>query len=86
MDKQFNTQIDNFKLVSDMKICNVKTRDCTLRALFLKTVVYLTDLPQIMKSLQRNKCLKNKPCDVVKLREMRGEEGKKTPKKEMDNH
>ena len=28
-------------------------------------------------------CLKNQPCDV--MREMRGEGGKKTPKKEMDN-
>ena len=27
------------------------------------------------------KCLKNQPCDVIKLKEMRGEVGKKTPKK-----
>ena len=31
------------------------------------------------------KCLKIQPCDVIQMREMRGEEGKKTPKKEMDN-
>ena len=31
------------------------------------------------------KCLKNQPCDVIKIREMRGEVGKKTPKKEMEN-
>ena len=31
------------------------------------------------------KCLKNQPYDVIKMREMRGEGGKKTPKKEMDN-
>ena len=31
------------------------------------------------------KCLKNQPCDVIKIREMKGEVGKKTPKKEMDN-
>ena len=30
-------------------------------------------------------CLKNQPCDVIKMNEMRGEVGKKTPKKEMDN-
>ena len=32
------------------------------------------------------KCLKNQPCDVIKIREMRGKVGMKTPKKEMDNH
>ena len=31
------------------------------------------------------KCLKNQPCDVIKMREMRGEVGKKPLKKEMDN-
>ena len=31
------------------------------------------------------KCLKNQPCDVIKMREMIGELGKKTPKKEMDS-
>ena len=31
------------------------------------------------------KSLKNQPSDVLKMREMRGELGKKTPKKEMDN-
>ena len=27
------------------------------------------------------KCLKNQPCDVIKIGEMRGEVGKKTPQK-----
>ena len=27
------------------------------------------------------KCLKNQPCDVIKMREMRVKVGKKTPKK-----
>ena len=27
------------------------------------------------------KCLKNQPCDVIQMREMRGEVGKKTHKK-----
>ena len=31
------------------------------------------------------KCLKNKPFDVIKMREMKGEVEKETPKKEMDN-
>ena len=31
------------------------------------------------------KCLKNQPCNVIKMGEMRGEVGKKTPKEEMDN-
>ena len=31
------------------------------------------------------KCLKNQPRDVIKIREMRGEVGKKTLKNEMDN-
>ena len=31
------------------------------------------------------KCLKNQPYDVIKMREMRKEVGKKIPKKEMDN-
>ena len=30
------------------------------------------------------KCIKNQPCDVIKMRQMTGEVGKKTPKKEMD--
>ncbi len=30
-------------------------------------------------------CLKNQPCDVIKMREVRREVGKKTPKKEVDN-
>ena len=30
-------------------------------------------------------CLKNKPCDVKKMRKMRGKVEKETPKKEMDN-
>ena len=30
-------------------------------------------------------CIKNQPCDVIEMREMRGEVGKKTHKKEMDN-
>ena len=29
--------------------------------------------------------LKNQPCDVIKMWEMRGGVGKKTPKIEMDN-
>ncbi len=29
------------------------------------------------------KCLKNQPCDVTKMREMRGEVGKKTLTKKM---
>ena len=32
------------------------------------------------------KCLKNQTCDVIKMREMRGEVEKKTPKKEIDNY
>ena len=31
------------------------------------------------------KCLRNQPYDVMKMREMRGEVGKKTPEKEMYN-
>ena len=31
------------------------------------------------------KCLKNQPGDVIKMTEMRGEVGMKTPKKEMNN-
>ena len=31
------------------------------------------------------KCLKNQPWDVIKMRDMRGEVGKKTPVKERDN-
>ena len=31
------------------------------------------------------KCLKNQPYDVIKMREMKGEVGKKTPKTKMDN-
>ena len=31
------------------------------------------------------KYLKNQPCDVINMREMRGEVGKKDPNKEMDN-
>ena len=31
------------------------------------------------------KCLKNQPCDIIKIREMRGEVRKNAPKKEMDN-
>ena len=29
--------------------------------------------------------VKNQSCDIIKMREMRGEVEKKTPKKEMDN-
>ena len=39
----------------------------------------------LIKQGQRPKCVKNHPCDVIKMREMRGEVDKKTPKKEMDN-
>ncbi len=31
------------------------------------------------------KCVKNKPRYIIKMREMRGEVGKKTPKKEIYN-
>ena len=31
------------------------------------------------------KWLKNQPCDVLKMRQMRGGVGKKSPKTEMDN-
>ena len=34
---------------------------------------------------QRPKCVKNQLCDVIIMREMRGEVGKKTLKKWMDN-
>ena len=30
-------------------------------------------------------CLKNKPCDVIRIREIREEVGMKTPKKTLDN-
>ena len=30
-------------------------------------------------------CVKNDTCDVIKMRKMRGEVGKKTSKKEMEN-
>ena len=33
----------------------------------------------------RPNCVKNDPCDVNEIREMRGEVGKKTPQKKMDN-
>ena len=33
----------------------------------------------------RTKCLKNQPCNVIKMMKMRGEVEKKTPKKDMDN-
>ena len=32
------------------------------------------------------KCLKNQPCDVIRMREMRGYVGKKTPKREIIPH
>ena len=32
------------------------------------------------------KCLKNQPCDVIKMREKRGEVGKKTPKNRWINN
>ena len=32
------------------------------------------------------KWLKNQPCDVIEMSEMRGEVEKKNPKKDMDNH
>ena len=34
---------------------------------------------------QSPNCDKNDPCDVIKMTEMRGEVGKKPPKKEMEN-
>ena len=36
-----------------------------------------------MQECSGTKCLKNQPCEVIKMSEMRGEVGKKTPKKEM---
>ena len=42
-------------------------------------------LTAILTILTRPNCVKNDPCDAMKMREMRGEVGKKTPKKEMDN-
>ena len=40
----------------------------------------------MMKFCSWTKCLKNQPCNVKKMREMREKVGKKTLKKEMDNH
>ena len=37
------------------------------------------------ETLYGDKFLKNQPCDVIKMREMRREVRKKTPKKEIDN-
>ena len=31
------------------------------------------------------KCLKNQPCDVIKIKDMRGKVGEKNSLKEMDN-
>ena len=31
------------------------------------------------------KKIKNQPCDVINMREMRGKVGKKAPQKEIDN-
>ena len=42
-------------------------------------------LPHIKKQANWTKCLKNQSCDVIKKREVKGEVGKKTQKKEMDN-
>ena len=36
------------------------------------------------KKRSGTKCLRNQPYDVIKMREMKGEVRKKTPKKEMD--
>ena len=38
-----------------------------------------------VKFCKWSKSLINQTCDVIKMREMRGEIGKKTPKKEMDS-
>ena len=40
----------------------------------------------LVKFCNGTKCLKNQSCDVIKMREIRGEVGKKNSKKEMDNH
>ena len=37
------------------------------------------------KSRQSPNCVKNDPCHVIKMWELRGVVGKKTPKKEIDN-
>ena len=39
----------------------------------------------ISKVSNFTKCLKNQPCYIIKMREMRGEVGKNTPNKEIDN-
>ena len=40
---------------------------------------------QVQVFRRGTKCLKNQPCDVIKIREIRGEVEKKTSKKDMDN-
>ena len=52
-----------------------------------KCLYRLKNFDSLNNSLTCNwtKCLKNQPHDVIKMWEMRGEVGKKTPKKDMDN-
>ena len=52
----------------------------TMRKQYL--ILNLLDSPEYYSSIPSwTKCLKNQPCDVKKIREMRGEVGKKTLKK-----
>ena len=37
----------------------------------------------MINSCSVTKCLKNQPCDVIKMKKMRGEEGKKPLKKRL---
>ena len=48
--------------------------------------VWLSGISMFKKSKYRGtKCLKYQPCDVIKMREMIEEVGKKTLKKDIDN-
>ena len=47
---------------------------------FFKNPSFPTKLAIIFKQ-GGTKCIKNQPCDVIKMRKMRGEVGNKTPKK-----
>ena len=51
----------------------------------------INDFPGTVRDIKPSLCsgingLKNQQFDVIKIREMRGKVGKKTPNKEMDNH
>ena len=69
--------------ISAQKMCAILNGLLIDNLIVFKSILFMPVSLEFVEALQS--VSKDQPCDVIKMREIRGEVGKETPKKDMDN-